>query len=104
MPQAKTGSRRWSKATLILPSHIRTLWSAIYEHRLAEGEELTESDEGERAALTAIVEQEVRAALSDPDMPGTARFARSLIATVHGHCSYVISGDLRPARRARPGR
>ena len=25
-------------------------------------------------------------------MPGADRFARSLIATVHGHCSYVVSG------------
>ena len=68
------------------------LWSAIYEHRLADGEELSEDDQGQRAALTAIVEEEVRAALSDPDMPGAARFARSLVATVHGHCSYVVSG------------
>lgn len=67
------------------------LWSAIYDHRLAEGE-LDETDHGQRAALTAIVEQEVRAALPDPDMPGSARLARSLIATVHGHCSYVVSG------------
>ncbi len=67
------------------------LWSAIYDHRLGEGE-LDESDQGQRAALTAIVEDEVRAALPDPDMPGAARFARSLIATVHGHCSYVVTG------------
>jgi hypothetical protein len=25
-------------------------------------------------------------------MPDAARFARSLIATVHGHCSYVVTG------------
>ena len=66
------------------------LWSAIYDHRLAD--ELTEHDQDERAVLTAIVENEVRAALPDPDMPGADRFARSLIATVHGHCSYVVSG------------
>ena len=73
------------------------LWSAIYDHRLSEGEELDESDIAQRAALTAIVEEEVRAALphcakSRPDMPDAARFARSLIATVHGHCSYVVTG------------
>lgn len=68
------------------------LWSAIYDHRLAEGEELDESDHHQRTALTAIVEHEVRAVLPDPNMPGAARFARSLIATVHGHCSYVVSG------------
>lgn len=68
------------------------LWSAIYDHRLTEGEELAENDQGQRAALTAIVEEEVRAALPDPELPEAARFARSLIATVHGHCSYVVSG------------
>lgn len=68
------------------------LWSAIYDHRLADADELTEADYNQRAALTAIVEDEVRAVLPDPTMPGADRFARSLIATVHGHCSYVVSG------------
>jgi AcrR family transcriptional regulator len=68
------------------------LWSAIYDHRLPQGEALVQSNLEQRAALTAIVETEVRAALPDPDMPDAARFARSLIAIVHGHCSYVVSG------------
>ncbi len=68
------------------------LWSAIYDHRLAEGMDLDPADHGQRAELTAIVEEEVRAVLPDPDMAEAARFARSLIATVHGHCSYVVSG------------
>ena len=68
------------------------LWSAIYDHRLAEGEELDEDDREQRARLTAIVEEEVRAALPDPKMAEAARFARSLIAVVHGHCSYVMTG------------
>jgi AcrR family transcriptional regulator len=68
------------------------LWSAIYDHRVAEGEDLDPADQAKRAELTGIVEAEVRAALPDPDMPGAARLARSLIATVHGHCSYVVTG------------
>lgn len=68
------------------------LWSAIYDHRMSEGEELSESDYSQRAVLTAIVEEEMRAVLPDPDIPEAARFSRSLIATVHGHCSYVVSG------------
>ena len=68
------------------------LWSAIYDHRVAEGEDLDAADKEKRAELTGIVEAEVRAALPDPDMPGAARLARSLIATVHGHCSYVVTG------------
>jgi AcrR family transcriptional regulator len=68
------------------------LWSAIYDHRVAEGEDLDPADQQRRAELTGIVEAEVRAALPDPDMPEAGRLARSLIATVHGHCSYVLSG------------
>ena len=68
------------------------LWSAIYDHRLADGELMDESDSAQRAALTEIVEVEVRAVLPNPNMPEAARFARSLIATVHGHCSYVVTG------------
>lgn len=68
------------------------LWSAIYDHRVAEGEDLDPADQEKRAELTGIVEAEVSAVLPDPDMPGAARLARSLIATVHGHCSYVVTG------------
>ena len=68
-------------------------WSAIYEHKLPAGERLSEEDLQGRAELTRIVEQEVRAALP-ADIPlDIARYARSLIATVHGHCSYVVSGS-----------
>ncbi len=70
----------------------QNLWSAIYDHRVADYEALNEQDHSQRAALTAIVEAEVRAVLPDPAAPQAARFARSLIATVHGHCSYVVSG------------
>lgn len=69
------------------------LWSAIYDHRAGESDALDEADYAQRGALTAIVEQEVRAALPDPDTPDAARFSRSLIATVHGHCSYVVTGS-----------
>ena len=68
------------------------LWSAIYDHRVAEDEDLDPADQQRRAELTGIVEAEVRAALPDPDMPEAGRLARSLIATVHGHCSFVLSG------------
>jgi AcrR family transcriptional regulator len=67
------------------------LWSAIYEHRV--GADLFDTaDHDSRSALTAIVDREVRAALpaaGDMDVP---RFVRSLIATVHGHCSYALGG------------
>lgn len=71
----------------------QNLWSAIYDHRLAEGEDLAEEEHSQRGELTAIVEQEVCALLPEPQQEENARFARSLIATVHGHCDYVVSGS-----------
>ncbi|MXO57778.1 TetR/AcrR family transcriptional regulator [Pontixanthobacter gangjinensis] len=69
------------------------LWSAIYEHRLPVGASLSEADLQGRGELTHIVEQEVRAALPADTELDVPRYARSLIAAVHGHCSYVISGS-----------
>ncbi|MEP0190009.1 MAG: TetR/AcrR family transcriptional regulator [Erythrobacter sp.] len=68
-------------------------WSAIYEHRVAEEQELPETDIEGRATLTLIVEEEVVRALPENTDLDVARYARSLIATVHGHCSYVVSGS-----------
>lgn len=69
------------------------IWSAIYEHRLPDGKGLSESDLAGRAKLTLIVESEVAAALPETTGLDVSRYARSLIATVHGHCSYVVSGS-----------
>ena len=68
------------------------LWRAIYEHRLAEGESFSADSERARKQLLAAVEQEVCAVLQLPPSPELLRYAQSLIATVHGHCTYVVSG------------
>src|SRR5215203_2362034 len=63
----------------------RTLWMAIYDHRLPAGMALPETDATRRAALTAIVIAEVARALKVEVSAEVARLARSLIAAVHGH-------------------
>lgn len=68
------------------------LWSAIYAHRLPEGMDLPDEDREMRAALTRIVEDEIAAVLP-PDAPDLARLSRSLVAVVHGHCSFLVSGS-----------
>lgn len=68
------------------------LWSAIFAHRLPEGTMLSEGDRATRAALTGIVEDEIAAVLP-ADTPDVPRLARSLVAVVHGHCSFLVTGS-----------
>lgn len=68
------------------------LWNAIYDHHLPEGFELPLADQDARAELTEIVIGEVARVLGRIPDEAVATFARSLIATVHGHCAFAISG------------
>ena len=67
------------------------LWNAIYDHRLPDDMLLPEADQAARGVLTEIVVAEVARALGRTPDDVTA-LSRSLIATVHGHCSFAISG------------
>jgi AcrR family transcriptional regulator len=69
------------------------LWMAIYDHRLAPGVELPAEDDEERRQLTLIVTRELATVLSDIPDAEVERLARSLIATVHGHCTYALNGS-----------
>jgi AcrR family transcriptional regulator len=69
------------------------LWMAIYDHRLPPGIAMEEEDQAERAKLTAIVGAEVARALGAAAPEEVARLTRSLIATVHGHCSFALTGS-----------
>jgi AcrR family transcriptional regulator len=67
-------------------------WSAIYEHRIPI-EAIPDDQIALRARLTGIVVEEVAAALGrDPD-EAVGTLARSLVATVHGHCTYEANGS-----------
>ena len=84
----------------------RNLWMAIYDHRLPSGITYSETDAKRRAALTAIVVEEVAADIGVPVSDALRRLARSLIATVHGHCSFELNatfelmGETNPAEMA----
>lgn len=69
------------------------LWSAIYEHHLPDGFALPDADHSKRETLTAIVEQEIRAALPPASDADIFRLSRSLVALVHGHCSFTVTGS-----------
>ena len=68
------------------------LWNAIYDHHLPDGLALPQQDQDTRAVLTEIVIGEVARALGRMPDEAVATLTRSLIATVHGHCSFAIGG------------
>ena len=70
----------------------RTLWQAIWAHQLPAGMVLPEKAAQDRSRLTAIVIAEVASALPESRRKEADQLARSLIATVHGHCDYALSG------------
>jgi AcrR family transcriptional regulator len=71
----------------------RNLWAAIYEHRLPPAMAMPERLVAARRGLTGIIAREVEAVLPAEARPQAARLAFSLIATVHGHCSFALGGS-----------
>lgn len=65
------------------------LWMAIYDHRLPLGMTMPAADEEARGTLTAIVATEVARAAGAADV---SALTRSLVATVHGHCHFALTG------------
>lgn len=70
----------------------RNVWAAIYEHRLPEGMTMPEALATERMRLTNVIAREVAAALPGSTPAEAAELAGSLIATVHGHCAFMLGG------------
>jgi len=69
------------------------LWMAIYDHRLPPGMVMPDRDMEKRRALTRIVFHEIARQLPDCADNEVEHLARSLIATVHGHCTYELNGS-----------
>lgn len=68
------------------------LWMAIYDHRMPPGEEFPPRYREQRGALTGIVEAEIVRVLPAEHADRAASLARSLVATVHGHCAFALTG------------
>jgi AcrR family transcriptional regulator len=69
------------------------LWMAIYDHRLPPGVQLPPEDAEIRRELMLTVIGELAALLPGRDDQNLERLARSLIATVHGHCTFLLNGS-----------
>jgi AcrR family transcriptional regulator len=65
------------------------LWTAIYDHH---PDALSDADHAARGVLTEIVIGETARALGRAPDAKIGALARSLIATVHGHCAFAVGG------------
>jgi AcrR family transcriptional regulator len=69
------------------------LWTAIYDHRLPADMAMPDTLAIRRGGLTDVVVREVAAILPPETRDQALRLARSLIATVHGHCTFALNGS-----------
>jgi AcrR family transcriptional regulator len=78
------------------------LWMAIYDHRLPPGMAMPDADAAARSVLTGIVTAEVAGYLNSPVDEQITALARSLVATVHGHCAFDLTGSFALMGEHRP--
>lgn len=71
----------------------RNVWMAIYDHHLPPDVAMPQADDLLRGELTELVVAEVSACLPAECRERAPRLARSLIATVHGHCTFDLNGS-----------
>lgn len=65
-------------------------WTAIYEHHMADGGAAPEWYQTAAETLMTIVVTEIAAVIPQTPLPAIISLARSLVATVHGHCAFSL--------------
>jgi len=65
-------------------------WIAIYEHHLADGGAAPDWYQAIAAELMGVVVGEIAAVLPEAEPDALLALARSLVATVHGHCVFTL--------------
>ena len=65
-------------------------WIAIYEHHMADGGPAPADYQALAVELVSIVGGEIAGELPHLDAEAVASLTRSLIATVHGHCTFAL--------------
>lgn len=71
----------------------RNAWMAIYDHHLPPDAAMPPEHDALRGELTDVVVAEVAAALPESCRDQAPQLARSLVATVHGHCTFDLNGS-----------
>ncbi len=77
-------------------------WAAIYDHRLPIDHAVPDWYAQARMELTGIVVDELAAVLPATSRGEVAGLARSLLATVHGHCDFAMTGTFALLGEAAP--
>jgi AcrR family transcriptional regulator len=70
----------------------RHAWTAVYDFHLPQGEAPPEVYRQKVTAIFDIVVAEVALSLPEDRRHVATQLARSLLATVHGHCLFALSG------------
>lgn len=73
----------------------RHVWAALYDFRLPENETMPEYYQHKVTRITEVVVREIAAALPAEHRDKAGALARSLLATVHGHCFFTLNGTFR---------
>lgn len=80
----------------------RHSWAALYDFRLPEDRPPDADYQDKVRAIMATVETEIAAALPPDRRHESEPLARSLLATVHGHCVFTMNGTFRILGEADP--
>jgi len=73
----------------------RHAWTALYDFRLPDDAPMPDYYQDKLAAIIETVVREVAAALPPEHAEDAHSLARSLLATVHGHCFFTLNGTFR---------
>jgi len=70
----------------------RNAWTALYDFRLPENEVMPDDYRRKVTAITDVVVREIQGELAAEHADKAPALARSLLATVHGHCYFTLNG------------
>ena len=70
----------------------RHAWTALYDFRLPPDVPMPEYYQKKVKAITSVVETEIATVLPENRREKAVPLARSLLASVHGHCFFALNG------------
>jgi AcrR family transcriptional regulator len=73
----------------------RNIWNALYDFHLADTDEPPDSYSVQVERITQIIVTEIEGSLPRAKRHEAPALARSLLASVHGHCVFTLNGTFR---------